>query len=353
MRAFRLGFALAAGAVPIGITPAVAQSRLTSDCGDDRGVDRCSADVHRRVLDLYGLQPIEAHARAGDQVRRVIYVDGYGRDMVAIAFVRAPGRDPAVSVHFPREDGSLPPPLTASVPTNVWAQVLERSVHFDRDLVPLKPQADQGVISMCLHAWVYTVEATEQGPREDDGLRVRRKVQDACANGLAEEYANTLPGFALPLFPACAALDREQHRNVATLLNECRKLGGDRLAAAEAFNLLSRLDDGSEVYGVFGQRATVDWTGERTSGSTQAVVAAWSRGMANPERATLYIGRVTGERADHVRAEGELVRYVDGAGDTRVLMTAPVTFELTDIRDGQGVRVTRATVGAFAERSRD
>jgi len=288
MRAFRLGFALAAGAVPIGITPAVAQSRLTSDCGDDRGVDRCSADVHRRVLDLYGLQPIEAHARAGDQVRRVIY-----------------------------------------------------------------PQADQGVISMCLHAWVYTVEATEQGPREDDGLRVRRKVQDACANGLAEEYANTLPGFALPLFPACAALDREQHRNVATLLNECRKLGGDRLAAAEAFNLLSRLDDGSEVYGVFGQRATVDWTGERTSGSTQAVVAAWSRGMANPERATLYIGRVTGERADHVRAEGELVRYVDGAGDTRVLMTAPVTFELTDIRDGQGVRVTRATVGAFAERSRD
>ncbi len=349
MRPLLLGLGLLAGMALIDVLQAAAQSRPTPECGDDNGVDRCSPEVHRRVLELYGLQPIEAHARAGDEVRRVFYVDGYGRDMVAIAFVRAVGRDPTLSVHYPRTAGELPPPATALVPREIWAQVLERSVYFDRELTRLP----ENFLRMCLHAWVYTVEAAQPGTREGEGMQVRRKVEDACDPGLGQDYARVVQELALPLLPYCAALDPAQHRNSASILTACRQLEGDRLAAAHAYNLLSRLGSEREVYGVFGQRASVDWAGERTSGSTRAVVDAWLRGMADPERANLYIGKVSGERADRVRAEAELVRYVDGPGDTRIQMVAPVTFELTDIRDGQGVRVTRATVGAFAERSRD
>ena len=31
-------------------------------------------------LDAYGVRSIEAHGEAGDEVRRVFYVDGFGRE---------------------------------------------------------------------------------------------------------------------------------------------------------------------------------------------------------------------------------------------------------------------------------
>lgn len=86
-------------------SPAAAQGRVPPGCSDDQGTDRCSAEEQRRVLELFGGKPIEEHARAGDQVRRSFYVDGYGRDLLAIVFIRAPGQDPTVQVHFPAQTG--------------------------------------------------------------------------------------------------------------------------------------------------------------------------------------------------------------------------------------------------------
>lgn len=358
MRAFLIGIGLVMGVALIGVPQAVAQSRTTPGCGDDRGVDRCSADVHRRVLDLYGLQPIEGHARAGDEVRRAFYVDGYGRDMVAIMFVRAPGRDPILSVHFPRDGDVIVPPATAPVPAAIWAEVLVGSRYFDRALAPLPANTDPNVISICLHSWVYTVEATQPSGREGEDMRVRRKAEDACADGLAADYAGQLQSLALPLLPYCAALDPDQHRNGASILNACRLLSGDRLAAADGFNLLGTIrsieaGDRRAVVNAFAQQATIDWAGVQTSGGLNRVPDAWLLGSTDGGRANLHISRVVGERVDRVSAEGEVSRYVDGPNDTRILMVAPATFELRDRGDGLGLRITRATVGAFADRSRD
>lgn len=69
-----------------------AQPRPDPNCRDDRGTDRCAETEQRRMRELYGVRSIEEHQAAGDQVRRIFYVDGYGRDLILIAFVRTSGR---------------------------------------------------------------------------------------------------------------------------------------------------------------------------------------------------------------------------------------------------------------------
>lgn len=101
MHTFLLGIFLVSIAMLVSTPEAAGQSRVAPECSDDNGVDRCSAEQHRRVLDLFGLNPIEEHVRAGDQVRRAFYVDGYGGDLLALSFVRAPGRDPRFTSTFP------------------------------------------------------------------------------------------------------------------------------------------------------------------------------------------------------------------------------------------------------------
>ena len=100
MRGFRfvsLLFAITAAA------PVAAQRPVDRNCSDDRGVDRCSEEQQRRTRQLFSVRSIEEHGAAGDQVRRVFYVDGYGRDVVLIALVRAPGR--TRSSRFTSPDG--------------------------------------------------------------------------------------------------------------------------------------------------------------------------------------------------------------------------------------------------------
>lgn len=356
MRAFLLGMMLAAGVAPLP-TEAAAQTRPSPNCSDDRGVDRCSAEQQQRVRELFGVQPIEELQAAGAQVRRAFYVDGYGRDMVAIAFVRAPGRDPMLFVHYPREGDILPTPATALVPASTWERVLSGSAHFDRALVSEPPASDPDVFTVCLHSWVYSVEAVDPAVGRA-GPKLRREVEDSCQDGLAAPYAGELAELALPLLPYCAALDPEQHRNTVSLLKACRLLNGDRMAAAEAFNLLSELryiDQGERAVlnQVFGQSVVLDWAGEQISGGMSATADAWYRRVTEGERTSLYIDSVTGVRADQVRAEGQLVKYVDGSNDERVQMVAPVTFQLEDSRDGLGLRLSRATVGAFRQSSDD
>lgn len=339
---------LAAGAA----APAHAQQRAAPGCGDDRGVDRCSPEQQRRVLALFGMKPVEEHARAGERVRRVFYVDGYGRDVVAIAFVRAPGRDPTMSVHFPGGAGvEQVPPATALVPAESWQRVLSRSAHFDRDLQPRLAKAEE--VSICLHGWVYTVEGTDPAGRNGQPMEVTRKVQGGCNEGLAAAFANEAADLALPLLPYCAALDPDQHRNAASRLRACQALQGDRLAAAEAYNRLSALrfrekDDEARIKTVFRYDGALDWGGQEVGG-TGAAAGAWLQRTAEGGRATFYLHTVRGEAVDRARATGELVRQVEEGGRSRQ-MSAPVTLVL-EARNGVPLQVSRATVGAFRERA--
>jgi hypothetical protein len=330
------------------------KAKPSPDCGDDRGVDRCAAEQQRRVRELFGVKSIEEHQAAGDQVRRAFYVDGYGRDIVAIAFVRATGRDPTLRVHFPRKEGAAAPEtMQAPVPKRTWEEVLSGSRLFDRTLLP--PAGGEPFI--CLHSWVYTIEATDPRPAGSHApaAQPRRKTADACRGDLVQDYATALAQAALRLAPHCAALDPRQHRNEATQLAACTMLEGDRLAAAGALNrahLLVAVNspaDAGRAQGVFDYRGFVEWDGERLGGEADRAMAAWLERTTKPTYARLSIRRVVGETADRARVEGTLNRR-EGEGSSERTMSAPVTLHMASQPGATDYfTVARAVVGPFKE----
>ena len=330
-------------------TPPAERHPPLGDCRDDDGVDRCSADQQRRVRELFGVKPIEAHRDAGDQVRRAFYVDGYGNDVVAIMFIRPKGGDPSLWIHFPKaSDGTRSEPLQAPVPAEVWDGVIRRSSHFDKPLHPLpEARSDSGEITLCIHSWVYTVEATDPAAGEYRPATLRRKTEDACDDGLAEVYAGELQRAAVALLPPCDRLDRSQHRNEATLLSTCRLLRGDRLAAAEVMNQLEefRYVEGPEeavlLRGLFAYDARIDWAGEALDTANKPA-ETWAKKMAEGGRTSLYYDYIEGESANRVRFVGLLSRSIEG--EARYLQAR---VEQIWVRDGRNFHIERATVGPF------
>ena len=311
-----LGFAPASKSRPAVIPP--------GDCEDDRGVDRCRTEQQQRVRELFGVKPIEAHRDAGDQVRRAFYVDGYGRDLVVIAFVRPKGGDPSLWVHFPSEaDGKRSEPLRASVPHDVWEGLVQRSAHFDRRLVPFPDEVEtpgSNEMTLCLHSWVFTVEATDPAEGGHRPATLRRRTEDACDNGLTEAYAAELRRAAVPLLPPCARLDPRQYRNEVTLLSTCRMLAGDRLAAAEVLNRAMAFRDAEkagELAGLFQHDSTVDWNGERNAGAGSAA-KFWDGKVSGGGGSRFYFDGIEGKSAGQVLVKGLLFRSVavpDGAAE--------------------------------------
>lgn len=259
--------------VALSAPPAVAGQNVPAECSDDRGVNRCSIEQHRRVLESYGMKPIEVHAAAGDQVRRIFYVDGYGKDLLAISFIRSAGRDPMLTIRVPRSEGAAAEVGETLVPEQVWDQVIAGSEHFDRALAP---RAGREMPPICMHSWVYTIEAADVVENGSQRPAVRRETEDACEGGLGQVFASQVAELAVPFFPYCAALDRSQQRNSATLLNTCAALRGDRLAAAKAHNQLLKLNQLSNPLlteaslNIFQYRASLDWNGEQIGGDQQA-----------------------------------------------------------------------------------
>jgi hypothetical protein len=324
---------------------AAAQGTPNRNCTDDRGADRCSIEQQTRMRSLYGVPSIEEHAAAGEEVLRIFYVDGYGRDLVLVAFLRSPGRDPELRVYYPQPEGGVrPESQRAPVAQSVWREVAWRGMNFDRSFVP-RPGAEPPI---CLHSWVYTVEAAER-TRAGQPLRVRRKVEDACESGPAQTFAVDVQRLALGLIPHCAALDPRQHRNEAAMLGACRILSGDRVAAAEVLNRANGFqriggrEDAHRMAGLFADRAHIEWAGELYSGSGREANEWWAARLQRENGWTnAYFDRVEGESAVRVTLSGSLSRPLGDSG----LETA----SLRQIwgRDWNGDwRVERATVGPW------
>ena len=352
MRAFLLGMALVAGAA---LFPgeAIAQTGPSPNCSDDSGVDRCSAEQQRLVRELFGVPAIEELQAAGAEVRRAFYVDGYGRDLIALSFTRAAGSDPMLAVHWPGTSSSpAREPAQVLLPRPVWEEVLTGSEYFDRDLAPRA--SDSGGPVICMHSWVYTVEAADPARGRARPGALRRKVEDACGDGLAEAYAVDLSRIALAALPHCAALDPAQYRNEASMLHACGLLAGDRLAAAEAsnqglrINQLSNPEMAASALNVFHYRATLSWNGEQLGGDRQAAAHAWIAGLRAEPRTNLWIKSWVGEHENRVRAEGELIRPVEQPSGDPVLYRAPVTLVWTREFSRMPFQVEQATVGPFA-----
>lgn len=353
-----INFAVAAAAMllsPDQSAPASAQAHEDRECRDDDGVDRCDEARQRRVRDLFGVRSIEEHRDAGDQVRRVFYVDGYGRDLLAIAFVRAAGREPTLSVHFPRVEGEAgPEPLTAPLPEAVWSEVLARSTHFHRELIPepLPQPADPTLqtIEICGHSWLYTAEASDPVSSEDDLPRIRRRTESACEDGLTRAFANEAQRIALPLLPHCARLEPDHYRNAADQLAACAILSGDRMAAAEVFNRseafrLARIGNPlHELRDIFFASATVDWAGQRNG--AEGPLRFWIR-MVGERGAHLFSSNVQGVSATRVRLTGELMRSFRNASDAGLQYElAPVEMIWRSDQVGEFL-VESATVGRW------
>ena len=321
-------------------------------CTDDSGTNRCAEAEQRRMRGSYGVPSIDEHRARGEEVRRVFYVDGYGRDVVLIAFLRAPGRDPELMVHWPARDGGPGrEPMRAAVPQPVWDETVRRAAFFDRRFVPLEsPDA-----AICLHSPVHVVEAAEPDRFRGHELKVRRATEDACGGGPATLYAAEVQRLALGLLPPCAALDPDQHRNPAAMLSACYRLHGDRLAAAEVANRAEPFSEAAgpggetRIAGLFGHRTQIDWAGERYSGPGYRAGAFWSGKLTRAQEGNtrLSIERVEGLTAHRVRLTGSMSRPTDTPqGAATGIETA--TVEQIWVRDVNGVMaVEQATVGPW------
>ena len=201
------------------------------------------------MRELYGLADVETLSAQGVALRRAMFVNGYGLDIIAITFSRAPGRPPMVEVAVPRQDaGPMPQPLAAVVPQDTWNQILDASRDFDQQLARELPASRKGLENICLHSWFVVVEAVDPAHlsqrvvgQHEVPAKIRRDAEDACTQGLAMRYAFELARTAREHLPECSSLHVDDFRNDADLLSLCQRLGGDRIAASDAYRFLEEL----------------------------------------------------------------------------------------------------------------
>jgi len=188
-------------------------SASSANCRDDQGVDRCAEEQQRRTRELFGVRSIEEHRAAGDQVRRAFYVDGYGGDVALIAFVRSPGNDPTLWVHYPAERARRPAPQQVALSEAIWAEVIDRSRNFYRSFIP-RDGSDPEFVVVCLHGWVYTIEA-------NDPKSVERGLRPCGARPRARARV-------VPAKPSLRTPSASPSRNCLTVLRSIRAITGTR-----------------------------------------------------------------------------------------------------------------------------
>ena len=215
-------------------------------CTDDNGRDVCAATERADLLQRLGMASAEDEAAAGVEAYRAFFVDGYGRDLSALAFERRPGSGP-VSVVYGFDGARLEAPVSAAV----WAEVVFESRFADRQLAEPVPEPAPGLPppapALCLHAWNLGVEMTNSPASRWETQPVRRRFESACNGALTTRFAFFIAEQALKAQPHCQALDESQQRNAVTTLGTCLTLRGDRIAAGQVFDTKS---NGGPRYGL-------------------------------------------------------------------------------------------------------
>lgn len=317
---------------------ALSPQNVPDSCRDDDGQDRCAPAKQAEMRALYGVAPIEKFAADKSQVRRVFYVDGYGNDVVAIEFVRAAGQDATVKVHHPGD-----PVMESKLSEGAWTDLIRRSAFFDRSFESVrqaakKKSADDEMV-ICLHSWVYWVEGTGTGEK------TRSRVDDACNDSPTEEFAWEAARSAVAAIPYCAALDRQFHRNEATLLGSCSSLRGDRLAAARVFNEAKgfrALDDRDSGIAPFADyRVSLDWDGKVSTGD--AAKTFWMSKLKENDQLNYFFDQVEGLTAENVLVKGNLYRHADGPTEIDEVAHVEMMWEAA----GPDVQIRSINVGPF------
>lgn len=334
-----------AAAMLLWSAPAEAQRRPDQQCVENPNLATCLQVHGDELAAIYGVRRIDAHRDAGDEVVRIFY--RHNQDLALIEFVRAPGRDPTAYVYFPRRDGQpAPAPMQASVPQAVWAEVMWRAIYADRALVPVPPPVSDRQ-TICLHPWTYMFEATEPAaPDAGIAASVRRYDVDACEEAPLIQFASDFRRLALPLFPACDALDGRLYGNPVQRLVRCQHLSGDRLAAAEIMNLahpfmdIGGSADPHDLDDAFDTEAVIDWNGRRRPADHRNPARFWQERIAEDQVNSFQIERIEGQSRDAARLTGYLHRDRPGRNDGSCLRARMVQV-------WTGNHVSSATVGPW------
>ena len=269
-------------------------------CGDDDGNDRCSEMVQRKMRALYGFEPVAQLAKQGKNVRRAMIVDGYGRDLLAISFIRNAKGAAMVELRLPcAKSARCPPPLIASVSLEAWKSV----VTIPDGLANGKPRSSNrggDEIDICLHGWVVVAEAA--GPGLKGGAV--RATESACSDGPLVPYAFAMAEQALGQLPDCAVLKAGVFRNTPSLLASCANLRGNRRAAGEAYLIARDLDDldtrgGKGIGGLLARAA-------------QDKASAFDAALKG---ARFYTSDISASDQDHARITGTLHRRSEKIAD--------------------------------------
>lgn len=332
--------------------PASVESRglPDADCSDDDGNDRCSRTAHERMRGLYGIESPKVLLARGVTMRRAMFVDGYGNDLVAITFWREPGKAPMVEVRTPQaEGGEEPQPLRAAVSGRTWDEIVAASAYFDRDLAAEPPQPGSAAMSppgprLCLHSWVVVAEAID-APRVSPNIvfgtgsvaaardpslpvevvttpaSIRSDTEDACSDGLGMAYAMKLAKAGLDQLTECSSLKLDEFRNEPHLLATCHRLRGDRLVAGEANALPQRLRRALSTENAQQVGRLFVGTGIERQNRYRSAIAGGS----------VYFEAPVGIDADHATIEGEVVWTGEDGSPTE---RADLTLNLLRITGG-------------------
>ena len=323
--------------------PAVGQDRRV--CAEGAALPACADGLAR----AYGVPTIATHFANGDTVLRVFLIDGSGNNRLLIAFTRAAGREPTASIYYPPRDlGPTPPAMHAPLPGASWEEALWRGDYADRGLVPSGPHD-----GFCLSSAALIFEASE--PARVGAMRpsrTRRHVASICDEAPLIPFFSDLTRLALPLFPACQALETTDYQGLAAAFLQCPVLAGERLAAARVVRLASEFEkvQGPQYSGNIDERfsynATIDWNGRRTTAGSEHPDEFWAARVGEDHVTYFIIDRAEGLSADRVRITGRLGRTVSSSREPTVYV-AP--FEQVWVQE----QVQSATVGAWAVQRED
>lgn len=220
---------------------------FASGCADDSGGDRCSDTAVKAWHDRYGLRPVETMAADGTTVRRILYVDGYGRDMLAISAFRAKGAPPAIEIRRPSgKEEAGPMTWMRPIPEEAWDRILDHAATAHRRFAPETKTGDDAGI--CLHAGVLRFESGD--PRRLASFVVgqlwldpesRATTASTCGDGPTGRFGATLAEVAAATFGECSSIDASRTRDGIAMIETCMALRGDTIAAGHVMSVYRNL----------------------------------------------------------------------------------------------------------------
>lgn len=287
----------------------------TSHCTGARRNEVCTETGRAELRQELGLQPLEVETTQGVEVYRAFYLEGGGA-RPAIAFVRRPGRNPAVEV---MAGGGRS--MRADVPLDVWRQVQAAGQIADLAVVPRS-----GSEGGCMDGGAVFAEIGVPATDSRSPAINRQRAASSCEDSGTLFFSRLLVQQAERLLPGCAAISRDFLSEGVTRLHFCFRLTGDQVAAAEVMGLAHSDVSVGEDDSVARKRA--EWA--RATGVNPWTRLRWAGEDVPPNPG----GRDAGGATDFLIARSE---------ESRDLRFHPVAFN--------GVSATVVEVSGHASKS--